>query len=204
MTQVTSGIAEFISRIKIDGVEEGEKERDRIVASAKEEAAKIVAQAEADAKKIRENAEKAAEKRQSQLAAELRMAARDFIFRLQERLKAQAIAPAVAAAVGDATADSELIARLLSDLLVAWGSGSGAVTAHIRPEDRTALETALATRITNGELVLVDEAGRAGFRLERSGDHFAWDFTAEAISRELSSLVEPGLRSCLSLTEPKG
>lgn len=201
MTQVTSGIAEFISRIKLDGVEEGERERDRIIAAAREEAAKLVAQAEADAEKVRQEAEKAAEKRKTQLQAELRMAARDFVFRFQEQLKSKVIEPAVAAEVKAATSDSALMAKLLGELLVAWGSGSGGVTAHIRPEDRAALEAALASRITAGELVLLDAPGQGGFRLVRDGDHFAWDFTAEAIARELASLVEPGLRSALSLTE---
>ena len=200
MTQVTSGIAEFISRIKLDGVEEGERERDRIMADAHAQAASLVAQAEAEAAEMRKNTEIAAKKRSEQLDAELRMAARDFVFRFQARLKSQVIEPAVVAAVGVAVRDADLMAKLLGELLVAWGSGAGAVTAHIRPEDRAALEAALAARITAGDLILVDEAGQGGFRLVRSGDHFTWDFTADTIARELAALVEPGLGSALSLT----
>ncbi len=199
MTQVTSGIAEFISRIKLDGVEEGERERDRIIADAHAQAASVVARAEADAAAMHQAAEIAARKRGEQLDAELRMAARDFVFRFQERLKSQAIQPAVVAAVGEAVGDADLMAKLLGELLVAWGTGTGAVTAHIRPEDRAALEAALFARITAGDLILVDEAGQGGFRLVRSGEHFAWDFTADTIARELAALVEPGLRSALSM-----
>lgn len=199
MTQVSSGIAEFITRIKLDGVEEGEREREKIIAAAREEAASLLKAAQADADKMRADAEEAAELRKSQLNAELRMAARDFIFRFQSQLTSQSIQPAVASSVKTAAADSGLIAKLLGDLLVAWGSGTGSVTAHIRPEDRAALEAALAQRITAGELTLLDEPGHGGFRLVRDGDHFSWDFTVEAMARELSSLVEPGLRDALSL-----
>ncbi len=198
MAQVTSGIAELIARIKQDGVQEGEQERERLVAAARTEAEQVLAKARAEAAKIRAEADADAADRRKRLDAELKMAARDFVFRFQERLRAQAIAPATEAAVTAATQDPAALARLIEGLVSAWGQGGGAVTAHVAPADKSALEAALSARITAGELTLVDDAGVAGFKLVRSGEHFAWDFTTEAIARELARLVEPGLRDALS------
>lgn len=204
MTQATSGIAGLIAKIKQDGVEAGEQARAERLQSAQREAEAILAKAQADAKKIRDDAENAANQRRTQLEAELRMAARDFAFRLQERLRAQIIAPQTQALAGAAMGDAQAVSGLVLQLVQSWGAAGGQV--HAAPELRAALTAALADKIgaaaADGGIELVDEAGLAGFRLTKEGEHFAWDVSAEAVARELAALVEPGLRALL-LPEPQ-
>ena len=202
MTQATSGIASLIEKIKQDGVEAGEKARAERIQNAEQEAASILAKARADAQKIREDAEKSAAQRRTQLEAELRMAARDFGFRLQERLRKQVIDPAAEKAANEAMTDAATVTGLVQQLVQGWGAAGGRVV--VAPELREALTAALGARIGEagaGGIEIVDEAGLKGFRLLKDGEHFAWDVSAEAVSRELASLVEPGLRFLL-LPEP--
>lgn len=200
MSEATSGIASLISRIKQDGVQAGEAERQARVEAARKEAADIVAAAQKQAAAIVATAEAEATKRRAQLDAELRMAARDFVFRFQERLSSQVITPqadaAAAAAVGDGAGVVALVLQLLGD------QTSGKVT--IDPSLRARLVAALGAKVsaTAGAegIEIVDEAGLGGFRLTRKGEHFVWDVSREAVARELARLVEPGLRGALSLS----
>ncbi len=200
MSEATSGIASLISRIKQDGVQAGEAERQARVEAARKEAAEIVAAAQKQAAAIVATAEAEATKRRAQLDAELRMAARDFVFRFQERLSSQVITPqadaAAAAAVGDGAGVVALVLQLLGD------QTSGKVT--IDPSLRARLVAALGAKVsaTAGAegIEIVDEAGLGGFRLTRKGEHFVWDVSREAVARELARLVEPGLRGALSLS----
>ena len=200
MSEATSGIASLISRIKQDGVQAGEAERQARVEAARKEAADVVAAAQKQAAAIVAAAEAEATKRRAQLDAELRMAARDFVFRFQERLSSQVITPqadaAAAAAVGDGAGVVALVLQLLGD------QTSGKVT--IDPSLRARLVAALGAKVsaTAGAegIEIVDEAGLGGFRLTRKGEHFVWDVSREAVARELARLVEPGLRGALSLS----
>lgn len=200
MSEATSGIASLISRIKQDGVQAGEAERQARVEAARAEAAEIIANAQKQAVAIAAAAEAEATKRRAQLDAELRMAARDFVFRFQERLSQQVITPQADAAAAATVADGAGVVALV--LQVLGESTSGKVT--IDPALRAKLVSALGAKISAAAgadgIEIVDEAGLGGFRLTRKGEHFVWDVSREAIARELARLVEPSLRGALSLS----
>lgn len=199
MNEAASGIASLIARIKADGVEAGESERKARVDAATREAEEVVARARAEADRIVAAAREEADRRGKQLDAELRMAARDFVFRLQERLGAQVLGPATGALVERALADDDAVAGLIVDLM-RDRTGGGRLT--LDPTRRAALEAAVLRRVGDAVgpdgLEITDEAGLGGFRLVRRGEHFAWDVSQDALARELGRLVEPGLRAALS------
>lgn len=205
MNEAASGIANLIAKIKADGVDAGENERRARISAAQAEAEQLLAKARAEAERITAAAQAEAERRRRQLDAELRMAARDFVFRLQERLSAQVLGPATAAQVQHALSDNEAVAGLIVELLRDRASGSSLTVDSAR---RQALEAAILRRIGDkagtAGLEITDEAGLGGFRLIRQGEHFTWDVSQDAVARELGRLVEPGLRSALSLQDPQG
>ena len=198
MSEVTSGIADLIAKIKNDGVDAGNQERDRIVGSARAEAEAIINEAKAEAKRLNAAAEAESEASKKRLEAELQMAARDFVFRFRERLSAQAILPAAAKATEASLADGAAVAQLLAQAVTAVGQGSDGLVAAIDPTLRATVEGALATQIAEAGLELVDEQGLSGFRLQKRGEHYVWDCSSEAVAREFGRLVEPGLRGALS------
>ncbi|MCB9740566.1 MAG: hypothetical protein H6747_14985 [Deltaproteobacteria bacterium] len=204
MTQATSGIASLIEKIKQDGVHAGEQARSERIAQAEKDAEAILAKAREQARKITEDAEKAAKQRRTQLEAELRMAARDFAFRLQERIVHQVVRPEAEALTKAALADPAAVSGLVVQFVQQWGESGGKVFANAALKD--ALVGALGKRIgkaAEGGVEIVDEAGQGGFRLVKQGEHFAWDVSADAVARELAQLVEPGLRELLLPEPPK-
>jgi hypothetical protein len=130
------------------------------------------------------------------------MAARDFVFALQERLGAQVLGPATSNLVAGALGDDEAVAGLIVALL---RERAGGASLTLDADRREQLEAAVLRRIGaaagEGGLEITDEAGLGGFRLVRRGEHFAWDVSQDAVARELARLVEPSLRGALS---PKG
>lgn len=204
MNEAASGIANLIARIKTDGVEAGETERKARIAAAQAEAEQILATARTEAERIRAAAQADAERRSRQLDAELRMAARDFVFRLQERLSAQVLGPATSELAARALSDDQALAGLIVSLLRDASGGTLVVDPTRRATLEATLLTALGRRAQSGGLEIRDEAGLGGFRLVRKGEHFAWDVSQEAVARELARLVEPGLRSALSPTDIQG
>lgn len=205
MNEAASGIANLIAKIKADGVEAGESERRVRVDAATREAEQVLAKARAEAERITAAAQADAERRRRQLDAELRMAARDFVFRLQERLSSQVLGPATSELAAQALSDDNAVAGLIVELLGDRVSGSSLTVDSAR---RQALEAAILRRIgakaIGAGLEITDEAGLGGFRLVRQGEHFSWDVSQDAVARELGRLVEPGLRSALSPKDPQG
>ena len=199
MKQAASGISDLIARIKADGIQAGEEERKERVEAASREAVKIVADARAEADRIVAAANAEADRRRHQLDAELRMAARDFVLRLQERLSAQVLRPAVSEAARGALADDRAVTALILDLLRERAGGARlTLDAARRPALEAAILAGVAARVGDGGLEITDEAGLGGFRLTRDGENFVWDASADAVARELASLVEPSLRSALT------
>ncbi len=197
--ETTTGLAALIARLKQDGVEAGEAERRALLDAARHDAAEIVAAAHKQAERLVKTAEQEATARRAQLDAELRMAARDFVFRFRERIIHQVVGrvadAAAAATVGNDAALAELVVQLLAS------NASGATltaNAALQAKVRAALGARVDAAIAGGDIELVDAAGQGGFRLQRRGEHFVWDVTEAAIARELAQLVGPDLAAALA------
>lgn len=198
MTQATSGLSALIARIRQDGVDAGQAERARLLSQAEAEAQAILARARAEADAIRAEAERQAQERANRLEGELRMASRDFVYRMHDRIHTQVIEPLAREATEAALADPQRLAALIAELVLAWGRGGQAqVDPRLRAELEQALAAALAAKAAAGTVELKDEQGLRGFRLIRQGEHFVWDVSVDTVARELASLVEPTLRELL-------
>ncbi len=195
MSEVTSGIGELLQRLRKDGVEAGEAEKQRILREVETKAAAQLAAAETRAAQIVAAAEAEVEAKRKQFDAELRLAARDFTLRFTERIKRQVIEPLIDRHVAEALDSAGLLETLLVELVRNEATG-GRLT--VSPETRSALESRLkgelAQMVESGAVRIQSEDGLSGFRLQRDGDAFTWDVTAETVARELSALVEPSLR----------
>ncbi len=195
MTEMTSGIGDLLQRLRQDGVEAGEAEKQRLLRDAEEQAAALLADAKAKAKEIVAAADAEAVAKRKQLDAELGMAARDFALRFAERVKSQAIEPLVRAQVDAGLDDPNLLKEVLSGLIrEKTGDASVAVSPEMQQKLSAYFERELARQLVDGQLEIKLETGLTGFRLQRKGESFSWDVTGEAVADELSQLVEPSLR----------
>jgi vacuolar-type H+-ATPase subunit H len=202
MSEIQGGVGDLIARLRRDGVEAAEAEKARLTEQAEADAQALVEQARAQSRAIVEAAEVEAAARRHKLDAELRLAARDFVAGLRQRLTEEIIGPAIAERAGQALGDASFLQEVLRELLVAQLQAEDtAVEVTVSPELRTGLEAffakALAEEVDSGRVVFRDEAGLTGFRLTRAGASFVWDASEEAIARAIARLVDPRLRELL-------
>jgi V/A-type H+-transporting ATPase subunit E len=205
MIETTSGIGDLLQRLRKDGVEAGQAEKQRILRDAEEQAAVVLAEAKKRAQEIVAAAEADAVAKHKQLDAELTLAARDFALRFAERVKKQTVEPLVKARVEQVLADGDALKQIIVALL---RDGTGGASITVSPETKSALEAyfaqELARKIEGGQVEIVSESGVTGFRLQRKGDSFTWDVTGEAVAAEVAALVEPSLRKYLQFGSARG
>lgn len=201
MTEMTSGIGDLLERLRKDGVEAGETEKQRILREAEAQAATLVATAKQRAQEIVAAAEAEARAKRKQLDSELSLAARDFALRFAERVTKQVIQPLVRNRVDEALGSPDTLKEALVTLLREKAAGAKVT---VSPETQSRLEAfferELRQKLEGGQLEIVSENGLSGFRLQRRGESFIWDVTGEAVASELAALVEPTLRKHLELS----
>lgn len=202
-----SGIAELIGRLKKDGVDAGEAEKQRLVEGAQKKADEIVEAAKKQAAEVLADAKRDRAKLQTQLDGELKMAARDFSMRMGDRIKAQVIRPVVADATRDVLSDEGFLKQAVHDVCVAVAKDGAGVDVVVSPEMKAKLEAYLTGELQkalgSGNVEVRDEHGLVGFRISPKGEGFSWDFTSDAVTRELSALVDPALRQYFTLEDKK-
>jgi V/A-type H+-transporting ATPase subunit E len=199
MAETTSGIAELIARIKKDGVVAGEEEKARIIQNAEEQADKILADAKKEAGNIVDGAKKERQALKEQLTAELKMAARDFVFDFQQRIKNQAIRPTVEKSVASVLKDPEFLKNALTQICADYAKDGGdrieiMVDGELSKKLEAFFTGELHKALSRG-VSISDADGLVGFRLVRGDENFVWEFSLDAVTRAMTQLVEPGLRS---------
>jgi V/A-type H+-transporting ATPase subunit E len=202
MTEIQGGVGDLIARLRRDGVEAAAAEKARLTEQAQAEAQALVDEARKEAAKLLKAADAEAHARREKLDAELRLAARDFVSGLRQRLTEEIIGPAIAERAGQALGDEAFLKEAIRELLVRQlEAGDAAVEVTVAPELRTGLEAffanVVAEHVDSGRVVFHDQAGLKGFRLTRSGASFAWDASEEAVARAIARLVDPRLRELL-------
>ncbi len=203
MAETTAGIAELIARIKTDGVQAGQQERERIVAAATQEADAIVAKARNEAELIVRRARSEAETIRAQLKAELGMATRDFSMALGQQLREQVIDAAVREDVAFRLKDPKVLEQVIGEV-VGTLAADREVEVVVSEEMREVLVGAAWARIAaraRGGIELRGERRLSGFRLVMRGEHIVWDFSDQAIGAELATFVAPQLRQFFALDD---
>jgi V/A-type H+-transporting ATPase subunit E len=111
-----SGLEVLIARLKDEGVGAGRAEAERLVADAQVRAHRITEKAEADAKSLVESARREAEGLRRAGEDALRVASRDTVLALKERLERR-FGDEIAQAVASATRDDELLKRMIIEIV---------------------------------------------------------------------------------------
>jgi len=195
MSEITAGIDKLIAQIRADGVQAAQTEGERILATAEADAKKIVAAAKEKAAGIVQTANKDATRTREHMDVELRMAARDFILALGQRLRDQVINTAIEEETRARLDNPEVLERVISEV-VSTISHTGDAEIIVSDEMRDVIAASAWKRIVErakGELQLRGELRLSGFRLKLQDQHIVWDFSDRAVASELSRLVAPQL-----------
>lgn len=180
-------IQDLVDSIRKEGLDEANRERDRIIAQAKGEADRIVKEARENAAKMIEDATKECELRQQSTKASLVQASRDVALSLKGEINDQ-LAKILSQQIA-ASFDKDLVAKIVA---AAVEAGLKDTTIEISGQDAqsivASLSASLASKLKNG-LALKVGTGYDGARLVSNDGSGYIDLSAE----EMAGLLKPYL-----------
>ena len=175
----------LLEKIRADGIEKAEAEREEILKKARAEAEEIVSAARSKAKEIGDAAAAEAASLQTRAENTIRQAARDIVLKLKAELETR-LRRAVSSSVKEAMTPAfmaELIRTMAADFAK---DPESQITVLASARDAEAL--AAAVRDTLGASfkavpqVLADNSVKSGLQVSFSGDEVFFDFSEEAIT----------------------
>lgn len=171
-----SGLEALIARLKDEGVGAGRSEAERLVADAQSRAHRITEKAEAEAKSLVETAQREADALRRAGEDALRVAARDTVLDLKDRLERR-FAEDVAKTVALAMADEEMLKRMILEIVgrarAEAGVDRAAAVEGILPRSAVGLEDLRRKPETLKEGSLAHFVGAAAGEMLRKGVTFA-------------------------------
>lgn len=184
----------LIDRIRQEGVENGEKTAEALVAEAKKKAAAIVAEAQKKAQEATAKAEADAKAFAERGRQTLQQAARDLLISIGGSV-GRVVSGVVDAKVG-AALTPETVGQMLVKLAASYGSAEN-LTVALGEADAAALKGGVSKEVNDmlakGLQIESDREIFKGFRLGTKGGQVFHDFTKEAIAESLANFLRPDL-----------
>jgi V/A-type H+-transporting ATPase subunit E len=211
--KVSSGVDELIGRLKAEGVEAGEGERERLVAEGRAEAGRLVAEGRAEAGRLVAEARRKIESERQAGEEALRLASRDTLLEVASQLRT-AFAGRLRHIVSSQLRDREFLRELIlaaagrarkrlpdsakTELAVSVVDGDG--------EGADAELDGLVADIAEGLLrdgVAVETApgDQGGIQIRTEGTDVVVDLREAALSKLLTSHLAPRFRAMLRGTD---
>ena len=184
----------LIDRIRQEGVENGEKTAEALIADAKTKAAAIVAEAQKKAQEATAKAEADAKAFAERGRQTLQQAARDLLISIGGSV-GRVVSGVVDAKVG-AALTPETVGQMLVKLAASYGSAEN-LTVALGEADAAALKGGVSKEVNDmlakGLQIESDREIFKGFRLGTKGGQVFHDFTKEAIAESLANFLRPDL-----------
>ena len=175
----------LLEKIRADGIEKAEAEREEILKKARAEAEEIVAAARSKAKELTDGAAAEAESSKKRAENAIRQAARDIVLKLKSELEGR-LRRAVSASVKEAMTPA-FMAELIRGMAADFAKDPAAqITVLTSARDADALAAAvrdtLAADFKAEPEVFADASVKGGLQISFSGDEVFFDFSEEAVT----------------------
>ncbi len=194
-------IESFVSKLKTEGIEQGQRQADELRSSAQAEADNIVSEARTQADKILSDARKEAETVLTRSKTELDLAARDAAMKLRESLTG-ALQAVITGPILEQLKDPTYIRQVMTEIIKQYTDGdiegSGFVKISLTPDMHKELaDWAISTirKSASKENIHIDLQNtlrQAGFEYNISGATV--EMTQESLIETIMGLVGPNLR----------
>lgn len=198
----------LIDRIRAEGVENGQKTADGLVAEAKKKAAGIVADAKKQAQEIVEKAKVEGDAYAERGRKTLEQAARDLLISIGGAVN-RVIAGMVDEKVGTALTP-ETMGQMLVRIADAYAkqNGEGELVALLGEADAAALKAGFAKeyqdKLAAGNLHIESDKGLfKGFYVGRRGGQVMHDFSKDAIAESIANFLRPDLADVVKQASAK-
>lgn len=188
----------LIERIRKEGVENAEREAEKIVGGAREKAAELVREAEEKAREIIEKGRKDAQMHAEAGQRTLEQAARDLIITVGAGVE-DIINDLAAKSVGESLDIGflrDVLGRII-DRYYEQGASESRIEVLASASDQQQLieffRSRYQSRLGESLTLLPDHEIVSGFRIRADGDRVTHEFTQEAIADALGAFLRPHL-----------
>lgn len=189
----------LIDKIKVQGIEEGERTAKDIVSKAEQEAQDIINKAKEEAKSIIDTAKQESDRMFTSGKDGLKQAQRDLLLSLETKLVE--LGNKFVSATTVEALDSVKLADIIKTALSNWNFDSNdTIFVHLSSDDaKNITQATLAGAVKSGQdiEIKVDNSISSGFRISKGDGGYAFDFTASSISEALSTFLTPNIRELL-------
>ena len=193
-----SSVEELTKKIYQEGVEKAEKEAEKIIKEAHQKAQKIVDKAEAQSKVLIESAEKRAADLKHKNEAEMRLAARQALSNLQQKVRDMLVWEITSKPLPEAFGDKKFVRSLIEKLVDFWLKHYGEIEGlnillpkkdyeEAQEYVRQRAQELLKNKIT----IEFKDTMTNGFQISPEDGRFKVSFTAEDFENYFKSFAKP-------------
>ncbi len=191
-------VLELIRKIYEEGVQKAESESEKILRDAHIKAQEIVDLANAKGKHIIDNAEKRAAELKVHTEAEMRLASRQALSNLQQKIRDMLIWEVTAKPLEEAFDDKEFMKTLIEKLVNFWLEHFGEIEGLdiLLPkkdfeEAQDVIRARMQFLLQNKIEIKVDDSLTSGFRISPEHGRFKVSFTPEDFENYFRSFAKP-------------
>lgn len=213
----SSGVKKLIERLREQGVEEGEKQKDKLLQEASAKAAEMLEKAEREAEEVRQKAQADADRVRAASEAALSLAVRDAAMKLREEIS-ERVAAELRQLVAREMSDGELLKQVLLEVArrAAPDPSQGKVRVlvpdvalgvdELRDDAKETAESPLTQlaaslgreMLARGIEVAPGPDNRPGIRIHLVDTDVVIDLTDEAVTQLLLKHLMPRFRALLA------
>jgi len=193
-------VQELIDRIKKDGVKAATEEANKIKAEANAEAQRIVDAAKREADNLVERAKQDAERSEKAGIAALEQASRNLILAFKDEI--QALLNKVINDNIGGNYNDDVLKSALPELIKKWADKQGDDLSVILPESELSrlqgfFSEKLKSELSKGVELKSNRKLASGFRISNKEGSVYYDFSSEAVAKQLSAYLNPKLAELL-------
>ncbi|WP_461256350.1 V-type ATP synthase subunit E [Treponema sp. R80B11-R83G3] len=193
-------VQELIDRIKKDGIKAATEEANKVKAEADTEARRIVETAKKEADELLERAKQDAARSEKAGIAALEQASRNLILAFKDEV--QALLNKIINEKVSANYNEDVLKTALPELIKSWADKSGTDLAVILPESELSklqgyFNDRLREELSKGVELKSNRKLACGFHISNKEGSVYYDFSSEAVAKQLSAYLNPKLAELL-------
>jgi len=193
-------VQELIDKIKKDGIKAATEEANKVKAEADIEARRIVETAKKEADDLLERAKQDAARSEKAGIAALEQASRNLILAFKDEV--QALLNKIINEKVNANYNEDVLKNALPELIKSWADKGGTDLAVILPESELSklqgyFNDKLKNELSKGVELKSNRKLASGFHISNKEGSVYYDFSSEAVAKQLSAYLNPKLAELL-------
>jgi len=193
-------VQELIDKIKKDGIKAATEEANKVKAEADTEARRIIETAKKEADDLLERAKQDAARSEKAGIAALEQASRNLILAFKDEI--QALLNKIINEKVNANYNEDVLKTALPELIKAWADKGDTSIAVVLPESELSklqgyFNDRLRDELSKGVELKSNRKLASGFHISNKEGSVYYDFSSEAVAKQLSAYLNPKLAELL-------